>query len=290
VHLLIIVSVLWALSFGLITLVSGLGATFVAAARTLLAALVFLPFVSLRGLKRRDILALAATGAVQFGLMYVLYIQSYRWLHAGEVALFTIFTPVFVTLAEDALVRRFSWVTLAVAALAVVGTGVCLWTSLDRHGLFLGFLCLQLSNLCFALGQVFYRRIAPGTGKGDIQLMGILYVGAVLVTVAMAAPTVQWARVWAMTWTQGWTLLYLGVVASGVGFFLFNAGARRTDIGTLAVTNNAKVPLGVLAAGLVFHEKVDWPRLAAGGLVIAGALALNEVAARRGKTPIMARR
>ena len=42
---LLAVSVLWALSFGLIAQVSGLGATFVAAARTVLAALVFLPFI-----------------------------------------------------------------------------------------------------------------------------------------------------------------------------------------------------------------------------------------------------
>jgi drug/metabolite transporter (DMT)-like permease len=70
-------------------------------------------------------------------------------------------------------------------------------------------------------------------------------------------------------------LLYLGAVASGLGFFLFNAGARRTDIGTLAIFNNAKIPLAILASALVFHEHVDWLRLAAGGVVIALALGLN---------------
>ena len=43
--LLLVVSVLWALSFGLTAQVSGLGAPFVTAVRTLLAALVFLPFL-----------------------------------------------------------------------------------------------------------------------------------------------------------------------------------------------------------------------------------------------------
>jgi len=60
-----------------------------------------------------------------------------------------------------------------------------------------------------------------------------------------------------------------------VGFFLFNAGARRTDVGTLAIFNNAKIPLAILASALVFHDRVDWVRLAAGGLVIAAALGLN---------------
>ena len=272
---LLTVSILWALSFGLVPQVSALGAPFVAAVRTVLAALVFLPLVRPRGLPARDLLALAGVGALQFGLMYVLYLQSYRWLHPAEVALFTIFTPLFVTLVNGLLVRRMSWLFLLTAGLAVAGTGICLWTSLGRPGLALGFLFMQASNACFALGQVLYRRLAPRTGKGDHELMGILDLGAVLVAVAMALPTVDWAKVAQMTPRQLGVLVYLGAIASGLGFFLFNAGARRTDIGTLAIFNNAKIPLAILASALVFHDKVDWARLAAGGLVIAGALALN---------------
>jgi len=272
---LLAVSILWALSFGLIPQVSGLGATFVAAARTVLAALVFLPFVRVRGLRAREVLALAGVGALQFGLMYVLYIESYRWLHPAEVALFTIFTPLLVTLFNGLLVRRLTWVFVATAALAVVGTGICLWTSLDRPGLLLGALLMQLSNACFAMGQILYRRIAPRTGRADHELMGILYVGAAAVALAMALPAVQWDKVARMTPGQMGVLLYLGAVASGVGFFLFNAGARRTDVGTLAIFNNAKIPLAILASALVFDDRVDWLRLAAGGAVIAAALGLN---------------
>jgi drug/metabolite transporter (DMT)-like permease len=105
--------------------------------------------------------------------------------------------------------------------------------------------------------------------------MGLLFLGAVVVAVAMAAPSLQWARVTAMSLRQLAVLVYLGVVASGLGFFLFNAGARRTDIGTLAIFNNLKIPLAILASGLVFREAVDWPRLAVGGAVLACALVLN---------------
>jgi drug/metabolite transporter (DMT)-like permease len=125
------------------------------------------------------------------------------------------------------------------------------------------------------MGQILYRRIAPGTGKADHQLMGVLYVGAAVVALAMALPAVRWDLVAAMTPGQLDILLYLGIVASGVGFFLFNAGARRTDVGTLAIFNNAKIPLAILASALVFHDQVDWVRLAAGGVVIAAALGLN---------------
>lgn len=278
---LLIVSVVWALSFGLTAQVSGLGAPFVTAARTVLAALVFLPFVDARGLPLRQRLAFAGIGALQFGLMYLLYTASYRWLRASEVALFTIFTPLFVTLVDDLLQRRMSWRFLLAAALAVAGTAICVWTGLGRGGLLWGFLLMQAANFCFALGQVLYRRLAPATGKGDQDLMGLLYLGAAGVAVGAACPSVAWERVFQMNAMQVGVLLYLGVVASGLGFFLFNAGARRTDIGTLAVFNNVKIPLAILASGWVFHEAVDWPRLALGGAVLACALGLNRMSGGR---------
>lgn len=278
---LLIVSVIWALSFGLTAQVSDLGAPFVTAARTVLAALVFLPFLDAKGLSRRQVLAFAGIGALQFGLMYLLYIASYRWLRPSEVALFTIFTPLFVTLVSDALQRRVSWRFLLAASLAVAGTAICVWTGLERGGLLRGFLLMQAANLCFALGQVLYRRLAPGSGKRDRDLMGLLYLGAAVVAVGAAAPSIAWEKVLHMSPAQMGVLLYLGVVASGLGFFLFNAGARRTDIGTLAVFNNMKIPLAILAAGFVFHEPVDWPRLAVGGAVIACALGLNRLSGVR---------
>ncbi len=279
--LLLIVSVIWALSFGLTAQVSGLGAPFVTAARTVLAALVFLPFLHVKDLPLERALMFAGIGALQFGLMYLLYIASFRWLRSSEVALFTIFTPLFVTLISDLLERRMSWMFLASALLAVLGTGICVWSGLGRAGIFRGFLLMQGANLCFALGQILYRRLAPATGKRDRDLMGLLYLGASVVAVAMAAPSIQWDKVLGMSLHQLAVLIYLGVVASGLGFFLFNAGARRTDIGTLAIFNNMKIPLAILASGLVFREAVDWSRLAVGGTIIGCALGLNGMAGAR---------
>jgi len=51
--------------------------------------------------------SLVAIGAIQFGLMYLAYFVSFRFLQSHEVALFTITTPIFVTLFADALARRF---------------------------------------------------------------------------------------------------------------------------------------------------------------------------------------
>ena len=57
------------------------------------ALLVFLPVVRLRGVTAKIALSLAAIGALQFGVTYLAYIESFRFLRSYEVALLTITTP-----------------------------------------------------------------------------------------------------------------------------------------------------------------------------------------------------
>lgn len=280
---LIIVSFLWAISFGLVGhYLVGVDSNFVAAARIVLSLAVFAPFIRVGGVERKRILMLAGIGAVQFGAMYVLYLRSFTLLKSPpQVALFTIFTPLLVTLTSDLLERRISWLFIATAGLAVFGTGIIYWTELNREGLLAGFLMMQLSNACFAVGQVLYRKVAPGAGRADHQLMGVLYLGATVVAVGFAAASVNFSAIKSIAPVQWLVLGYLGVIASGIGFFLFNAGARRVDVGALAIFNNVKVPLAILASVLIFGDRVNRPRLITGGIVIAMALAINEWVVRR---------
>ncbi|MEJ5203017.1 MAG: EamA family transporter, partial [Anaerolineales bacterium] len=72
-----------------------------------------------------------------------------------------------------------------------------------------------------------------------------------------------------------------GLVASGIGFFLWNFGARRTNAGALAIFNDLKIPLAVTVSLLVFGEKTNVLNLLTGGALVLAALAINEIAARR---------
>ncbi len=273
---LLLVSLLWAFSFGLIkTHLAGVDSTFVAAVRVALALLVFLPFLRPRAVAAGTALRLVAIGSVQFGLMYLAYLAAFDVLQAYQVALLTIVTPIFVCLGDDLFERRFRWAPLVAAGLAVVGAGVIIARQPLGRAEWTGLALVQLSNLCFALGQVFYRRwklAAPQVRDRDI--FAWLYLGAVLVT----APLAWWRTdvgVLARTLRPegAAVLLYLGVLASGAGFFLWNRGAVRVSTATLAVMNNAKTPLGVAVSLLVFGEQTDLPRLLlGGGLVVAAAL------------------
>ena len=122
---LLIVSFIWAFSFGLIkNQLAGLDANFIAAARLLASLIVFLPFLRIKNLPRKEAIYLFLAGAIQFGVMYIAYNYAFQYLKAYEVALFTIFTPLFVTLTNDAFKRRLHGLSLLAAILAIIGTAI----------------------------------------------------------------------------------------------------------------------------------------------------------------------
>jgi drug/metabolite transporter (DMT)-like permease len=268
--LLLIVSLVWAFSFGLIKRLTGLDSTAVAALRLATALIVFAPFLRVRGLGARQMVRLALIGALQFGIMYILYQRSYAYLRAYEVALFTITTPLFVTLIDAAVERRWRMRYLIAALLSVAGAAVVVWRSIGDAGILAGFLLLQLSNMCFAGGQVAWRaeRRRLPAAYSDASVFALPFAGALATTLAVSVATTHWGAFTASR-EQWMIIIFLGAVASGVCFFLWNKGATQVNAGTLAAFNNAKIPLGIAASILVFGEKADIGRLVAGGALMA---------------------
>ena len=261
---LILASLIWAFSFGLIkNQLAGLDPVAVASIRLLLAATVFLPFVFRHRMKNP--LRHMALGAVQFGAMYIFYIASYTHLPAYAVALFTIFTPLYVSLLDDILSRRFTASRLLAVLIAIVGAGLAAWNALPDRSALDGIILLQLANLCFALGQVYYRR--TGSKATDATQIGWMYLGAAAVTTLAALLTGGLAGM-DLTPSAMLTLSYLGIIPTGLGFWLWNRGAARTSVARLAISNNLKIPLSILVAWLVFGEAAPYLRVILGVTVI----------------------
>ncbi|MDF2186756.1 carboxylate/amino acid/amine transporter [Grimontia hollisae] len=272
------VTLLWAFSFSLIGvyLAGQVDAWFSVVTRVALAALVFLPFLRLKGVPKPLMLKLMAIGGIQLGLMYCFYYQSFLYLSVPEVLLFTVFTPVYVTLTYDLLNRRFSPWYLMTAALAVLGAVVIKFASVNPDFM-LGFLVVQGANLCFAIGQVGYKVVMERAGIDVPQrtVFGLFYLGALCValpaflllgnTEKLPTTHIQWG-----------ILVYLGTVASGLGYFLWNKGATLVNAGALAVMNNALVPAGILVNVLIWNRDTDLVTLALGGALILASLWLNE--------------
>lgn len=280
--LLLLVSLIWGFSFGLF---KGQLAEFdnnlTACLRMLLALPVFLPFLRLKGLTPRVGWMLVLIGAVQFGAMYSALNLSYSYLSGWEVALMTIFTPLYVLLFENGWKRKLDSIHLSMALVAVVGAGMIQWQDGFSGIAFKGFLLVQCSNLAFAFGQVAYRRLRPHLPAGDASVYAFPYLGAFGVTALATSFSGGWGQLTDIDTSQWLTLLYLGILASGLCFFWWNIGATKVNAGTLAVMNNIKVPLAVLVGVTVFAEEARIPNLLVGGGIMTIAVMITELRERR---------
>lgn len=266
---LLVTSLLWAFSFGLIKrYLAGVDPSFVAFARLGLAFAVFLPWLRPRKLGPRGVAELGLLGALQFGSMYLLYLWAFRSLQAYQVALLTITTPIWVCLSENVLCRRLTLRPLVAALLAMTGAAVVTGANGFGRAPWHGIVLIQASNACFALGQILFRRVRQRhLDVTERALFGWMYLGAVVVTLPFTAGHISSALAH-LTSTECAVLFYLGCVASGLGFFLWNDGALRVPTALLAVMNDVKIPLGVLVSLVCFGETVQFVRLLFGGALM----------------------
>ena len=277
-----IVTLLWAFSFSLIGvyLAGHVDNYFAVFSRILLATLVFLPVIRWRRVPMRLAVKLMMIGGIQLGAMYLFFYNSFVFLTVPEVVLFTVFTPIYITLLYDLLKRRFTLWYLVTAALAVMGAGMIRYNPLSEDFL-VGFLLVQGANICFGLGQVMYKYLMEKRHTMDseklpeISVFGFFYFGALVVSLIGLLIWGDFSKMPA-TFGQWSVLIWLGIVASGFGYFLWNKGATQVDPGALAIMNNALVPAGLLVNLVIWNHDVNLPRLVIGGGLILLSLWFNE--------------
>jgi drug/metabolite transporter (DMT)-like permease len=273
---LMIVSIVWGFSFIIIKgSLASLDSAFVSFVRLLLSLVIFIPFIRASGLSKIEKLQLGLIGGLQFGLMYLAYIASFHYLPAHVAALLTTTTPIFVTIFSDLYERRIHKATLIAALLAVAGGAVLEFPNQPIATNLYGVLLIQISNAAFALGQIAYKRwMSSRPNLQDKNVFGLMYGGAVLITgifwsISATNPFPVQPRQWI-------ALLYLGIIASGLCFFLWNKGARGVSEGTLAIMNNMKIPVAVAASLAILGEATGYGRLFAGCALMLAALWVNK--------------
>lgn len=147
--------------------------------------------------------------------------------------------------------------------------------------IFIGFGLMQLAGLAFAYGQVAYRdwkRKHKHINHRDC--FALLTIGGTLCAATFSLIFTDWGVI-EVSPAQWQALLYLGCIASGLGFFLWNKGAARSNPGTLAAFNNAVVPLAVICSLFIFGEITSsnaetLVRLTIGAALIASAVIVGQ--------------
>ncbi len=271
--LLVITTLLWAASFSLIGeyLAGQVDSWFSVLIRVSLAAFVFLPFLRWRNFSAKVIMLYMLVGACQLGIMYLFVFHAYQYLTVAEFLLFTVLTPLYVTLIYDLLERqRLRKGYLFSSLLAVIGAAIIRYDHLSES-FWIGLLFVQLANIFFAIGQVGYKRLMEVHPIPQHQAFSWFYIGATLVALIgwllfgnksmMPTTEVQWG-----------VLLWLGVAASGIGYFMWNYGATKVDAGTLAIMNNMMVPAGLLVNFAIWQQHPDWLSFTMGSSLIVASL------------------
>ncbi|OCL28893.1 carboxylate/amino acid/amine transporter [Gilliamella sp. wkB171] len=273
---LIIVTIVWSFSFSFIGIyLSGQVDTwFAVVMRVLLAFVTFIPFFRIKNILPKQMVSLMGVGACQLGVMYFFYYNSFQYISVPEVLLFTITTPIYVTIIYDLLQRhRLRLSYLLTAVIAVIGAAIIRYDHISSQFI-IGFLLIQGANIVFALGQVGYKRIMELYPLPQHHAFAWVYLGAIIVA------SIGWflfgnPEKLPTTQLQWEIIIWLGVVASGLCYFLWNYGATKVDSGTLAIMNNVVIPTGILVNVVIWHQSIDWGRFLLGSAVIVFALILH---------------
>lgn len=269
---LILATVCFSLSFGLIkNQLSGIPSDMLVELRLILAGLIFLPFCG--KLKFKKHLTASIIGIIQFGLMFVFFIHAFKYLQGNEVALLTAGTPIFVAICSTFFGERFKWTYLILIFLSILGAIIVIRDNVSFNFLLNGILLMQLSNFCFALGQVLWRQYV---GDNDIKLMSSAYLTAALFVLPFAIINTDFTT-FSPTIPQWLSIFYLGLVPTGIGFWLWNKGAKLVEPTTLAIMNNLKIPVGVFFALIIFHEKINFINFTTGSTIILMTIVLSQL-------------
>jgi drug/metabolite transporter (DMT)-like permease len=288
-HYLAIVSIIWALSFGLIgQALSEVDPVFAATMRLGIAGLAFIPFLRWAKIPHGSHLKLVGCGAVQFGIMYVCYMMAFQIVPGQShlVALFSILTPLYVVLINDLRKREFNPKYFYAAILAIAGAATIKARAGSMDSLWFAFVLMQIAGIAFGFGQVYYRDWKrKHIEVKDQQIFALLYAGGFGVATIACAFFTNWERTHLDT-KQLQVLIYLGIVASGLGFFLWNKGSALCRAGTLAAFNNAVVPLAMACSLFIFGESSEiegdaYLRLILGSAFIIAAVTLSEKPAKK---------
>jgi len=121
------------------------------------------------------------------------------------------------------------------------------------------------------LGQVLYKRIQQDVALAHHCCFGFFFIGALLVT-ALGFMLFGDANKLPTTQLQWGILLYLGLIASGLGYYLWNKGATLVSVGTLAAMNNLLVPAGILVNLVIWNRNESLTKLLIGSVIILLAL------------------
>jgi drug/metabolite transporter (DMT)-like permease len=213
-------------------------------------------------------------GLFEFAGTYIFYTWSLRYLPSGIVGTLTLLTPVFTYLAS--LVAGIAGLNVrffAAIFLSVFGAALCLpveksFSSFQFTApVLIGVGFITLSNILFAIGNVFITRLnLKNRWSDEITYQALAFGALISLVVCIFTPHESIER---LSHLKVWLLpFYLGIVATGVGFYLWNRGVKKVSATPASLIGNFKAPFSLLWGALLLGEKLSFQIFAGLALLI----------------------
>ena len=225
-----------------------------------------------RSISKRDVLAVAFAGILLLGVNYGLVFWGTQFIPSGLVAILQS-TQAVLALAfgwllgsEMVTVRKLIAVSAGVAGVAIIFGAEA---RVSGRASVIGAAAAFGGAVCVALAYVWiktYARHVSGSAVTALQAMTGLVPLTCLALMTEDAPPLH-------TWSVGaWVaLLYLGIVASVVAFWMNYWLLQRMDASALLIMAVAEVPIAVALGAIVFGERLP-PGTLLGTACVLGAI------------------
>ena len=275
-HYLIITTILWSFSFSLIgnSLAVEMNSWTLAFLRSFIACIFFAPWINFK-IPFNYMIKMIIIGSMQIGIMYLLYLNSFNYASVQKILLFTVTTPFYVSMISQMLNREFKLFTFFIVFVSVIGGLIIRMTSFNVADL-TALLLVQLANICFASGQILYRELKKND-KHSINVFtdfAFFFIGASAITfLGLVISPYSYSSPESL---EQWLLiLWLGMGASGIGYYMWNYGSTKVKVETLATMNNLVIPLGLVVDIIFFGGRYDFQALLIGTLIIFSSIAAS---------------
>lgn len=268
---LVITSIIWGVTYVLMKYsLSFLSPQQIAFARFLIAGIIFIPL--LLRLKERysrneilTMIALALTGVLLYQL---LFIWGENGLSAGNASFIVSFEPIFIAVLGISLKRdQLRWAMVVGLVVSTIGMVVLLRPTSLKESELLSAVLVLLSALSWGiftiLGKDMLVRHNPLGVTGYVSLMGLLmllpFVNSGIVAIF------QIRNIYLII-----SLLFIGIFATFVGYFLWFDGLKKVKPITAGTTLYITPFVTVLFASFLISEPISLTTVLGGSVILIG--------------------
>ena len=224
---------------------------------------------------------LAGYAMFQFALQFTLLFSGMKLgLPAGLASLviqlqgfFTIGMAVLI-LHERPLATQLFGALIALSGMALVAI------HLDAQATLLGFMLVVTAGVCWASANIITKKM------GKANPMALVVWGSLIATppLAIASLVIEGPGAWAQAaaqfnWVSAGAVFFQSYPNTIIGFGIWSMLMRKYPTAMIAPFTLLVPVTGMVASALILHEPLQWWKIVAGMLVLAG-LALNQFGAR----------